>query len=282
MKKFTELLKQVDQTTSTLKKVEHLKNYFLSVSAEDACWGLYLIAGEKIKAKVPKAFLHQAFIEFSGIPEWLFKESYYHVGDSSEAMALLRGPVSGNLEPPALHTFIEEELLTLKDLSDEDKKKKFVAWWSHYDEATLFLIHKCFTGGLRVGVSKNLLVQAMAQVAGVDKETMSFRLMGDFKPTPQYYRNLLVQDVTIEQVSKPYPFFLASPTEAPDEEFVRWEDWCVEWKWDGIRAQLIKREGEVYLWSRGEELINQSFPEVLHQASLLPDGTVIDGELLIS
>lgn len=280
MKKMLELLKNLDQTTSTLKKVESLKNYFKSVPPEDACWGLYIISGEKIPTKIQRNVVQGAFIEFIGMPEWLFKESYYHTGDSSEAMALLRGPLKDPKDPPQLHKFIEEELLNLKKLDPEEQKKKFFSWWSSYDEQTLFLIHKCFTGGLRMGVSKNLLIQAMAQVAGVDKETMSFRLMGDFQPTPQYYNHLLVQDVTIEQVSKPYPFFLASQVENPEEEFEDWSEWCVEWKWDGIRAQLVKRNGEVYLWSRGEDLINDSFPEVLHQASFLPDGTVIDGELL--
>lgn len=280
MKNMLELLKNLDQTTSTLKKVESLKNYFEKVEPEDATWGLYLISGEKIPTKVNRTVLQEAFTEFIHMPMWLFKESYYHVGDSSEAMALLRGPLKEPLAPPRLHEFIENELLTLKTLNDEEKKQRFNYWWSHYDEATLFLIHKCFTGGLRMGVSKNLLIQALSQVAGVDKETMSFRLMGDFLPTAQHYKHLLVQDVTIEQVSKPYPFFLASPVEKPEEEFSDWDEWCVEWKWDGIRAQLVKREGEVYLWSRGEELINDSFPEILHQGSFLPDGTVIDGELL--
>lgn len=275
-----ELLKNLDQTTSTLKKVEALKNYFEKVKPEDAAWGLYIISGEKIPTKIKRNVLQEAFTDFIGMPLWLFKESYYHVGDSSEAMALLRGPIETSLEPPVLHEFIEHELLTLKTLDDEAKKKRFNYWWTHYDEATLFLIHKCFTGGLRMGVSKNLLIQALSQVAGVDKETMSFRLMGDFRPTVQSYNHLLVRDVTIEQISKPYPFFLASPIETPEEEFADWKDWAVEWKWDGIRAQLIKRKGEVYLWSRGEELINESFPEILEQASLLPDGTVIDGELL--
>lgn len=280
MRKFLELLRHLDQTTSTLKKVESLKNYFEAVTPEEACWGLFLISGNKISTKVNRTFVQDAFCEFVGMAQWLFKESYYHVGDSSETMALLRGPIENPKDPPALQEFILNELLTLKNKSDEEKRAVLFSWWQSYDEATLFLIHKCFTGGLRMGVSKNLLIQAMAEVAGVDKETMSYRLMGDFEPTPQHYRNLLVQDASLEQFSKPYPFFLASQVEEPEREFSTWEDWCVEWKWDGIRAQLVKRNGEVYLWSRGEELINESFPEVLHQASFLPDGTVIDGELL--
>lgn len=280
MERFVELLRQLDQTTSTLNKVDSLRNYFEEVPSEDACWGLYIISGNKINTKVNRTFLQEAFCEYMKMPMWLFKESAYHVGDSSETMALLRGPIEQPKHPPALGKFIEEELLTLKNLSPEAIKEKLHTWWASFDEAVLFLIHKCFSGNLRMGVSKNLLIQAMAIVAGIDKETMSFRLMGDYKPTPEFYDNLLVQDITIERKSKPYPYFLASPVENPEEVFSTWKEWCVEWKWDGIRVQVIKRDGEVFLWSRGEELINESFPDVLHQAQNLPDGTVIDGELL--
>jgi len=280
MERFKTLLRELDQTTSTLKKVESLKNYFECSDPEDACWGLFLISGNKIPTKVNPTFLQEAFCEFINMPFWLFKESSYQVGDGSETMALLRGPIENPKTPPPLGKFIEEELLTLKKKTPEEIKEKLHSWWASYDEEILFLIHKCFSGNLRMGVSKNLMIQAMAQVAKIDKETMSFRLMGDYEPTPQFYNNLLIQDITIERKSKPYPYFLASPIENPDEMFHHWEEWCVEWKWDGIRVQVIKRDGEVFLWSRGEELINESFPDVLEQALLLPDGTVIDGELL--
>lgn len=280
MERLKKLFREIDETTSTNKKVDSLVNYFQDSPPEDACWALHLISGNKVSTKVTRTFLQESFCEWKGIPFWLFKESYYHVGDLSETMALLRGPVEKDHEPPPLGEFIINELLILKDLSDEEKKRRFQKWWESYDETTLFLIHKCFSGALRVGVSKNLIVQALAKVAGVDKETMGHRLMGDYIPTPQYYNNLLVQDVTIERVSKPYPYYLASPVETPENEFAEWNDWCVEWKWDGIRCQLVKRNGEIFLWSRGEELINDSFPDILKQAEFLPDGTVIDGELL--
>lgn len=280
MERFVTLLRDLDQTTSTLKKVESLKNYFLETAPEDACWGLFLISGNKIPTQINRTFIQQSFVEFIGMPMWLFKESAYNVGDSSETMALLRGPIENPVEPPALGWFIENELLTLKKKEPEEIRKKLHSWWSMYAEDVLFLIHKCFSGNLRIGVSKNLLIQAMAQVANIDKETMSFRLMGDYQPTSQFYSNLLVQDITIERKSKPYPYFLASSVENPEKEFHNWEEWCVEWKWDGIRAQVIKRDGEVFLWSRGEELINESFPEVIEQAMKLPEGTVVDGELL--
>jgi DNA ligase-1 len=280
MERLNELFKELDETTSTNKKVDSLVNYFSETPPEDACWALYLISGNKINTKVNRTFLHEAFCEWRQIPMWLFKESYYHVGDLSETMALLRGPVEHPKHPPSLGAFIEKEMLTLKSLSDEEKKQLLFKWWKSYDESVLFLIHKCFTGGLRMGVSKNLVVQALAKVAGVDKETMGHRMMGDYVPTAQYYNNLLVQDVTIERISKPYPYYLASPVENPEEEFSSWDEWCVEWKWDGIRSQLVKRNGEVFLWSRGEELINESFPDILKQSELLPNGTVLDGELL--
>lgn len=280
MERLKKLFREVDETTSTNKKVDSLVNYFQDAPPEDACWALHLISGNKVSTKVNRTFIQETFCEWKKIPFWLFKESYYHVGDLSETMALLRGPIEKVAEPPALGKFIVEELLTLKSLTDEEKKLRFYSWWETYDETTLFLIHKCFSGSLRFGVSKNLIIQALAKVAGVDKETMSFRLMGDYVPTPQYYNNLLVPDVTIERISKPYPYFLASPVENAEEVFSDWGQWCVEWKWDGIRCQLVKRNGEVFLWSRGEELINDSFPDILKQAELLPDGTVLDGELL--
>lgn len=280
MRRFTELLRDLDQTTSTLKKVEALERYFREVPSSDACWALFLISGQKIPTKINRTFIQETFCEYMGMPMWLFRESAAHVGDGSETMALLRGPKDGVVEPPALGEFVENELLKLKALHPDEVKVKLRSWWENFDEAVLFLMHKCFSGNFRMGVSKNLLVQALANVAGIDKETMDFRLMGDYRPTPQYYENLLVQDVTIERKSKPYPYYLASPVEDPEKEFVSWDEWCVEWKWDGIRCQLIKRDGEVFLWSRGEELINESFPEVIAQGQLLPEGTVIDGELL--
>jgi DNA ligase 1 len=280
MERFTRLLRELDQTKSTLKKVESLRNYFASVPPEDACWGLAIILGEKIQVKVNRTFLQEAFCEFLQMDMWLFKESYYHVGDLSETMALLRGPLKSTRHPPPLGKFINDELLFLKNKNDNEKKETLFEWWRNYDEATLFLIHKCFTGGLRMGVSKHLLIQALAQVAQVDKETMSFRLMGDYRPSPEHFMSLLHADTEMENLSKPYPFFLASPVEKPEEVFSDWSSWGVEWKWDGIRAQLIKRRGEVFLWSRGEELINESFPEIVQQAEKLPDGIVLDGEIL--
>lgn len=280
MQRFVQLLRELDQTTSTNKKVESLKNYFEEVPASDACWGLFLISGNKIPTKINRTFLHEAFCEFMQMPMWLFKESAFHVGDTSETMALLRGPVENPVTPPGLGEFVENKLLKLKSISSEEVKQHLHEWWGSYDEEVLFLIHKCFSGNFRMGVSRNLLIQAMAQVAGVDKETMSFRLMGAFVPTVESYEALLSPEITVENISKPYPYFLASPVENPEEMFDHWQEWCVEWKWDGIRCQVIKRNGEVFLWSRGEELINESFPDVMTQASLLPDGTVIDGELL--
>lgn len=280
MERFVELLRELDQTTSTLKKIEALRSYFIEAQPEDACWALFLLSGNKIPTKINRTFIQESFCEFKQMPMWLFKESSYHVGDGSETMSLLRGPLENPVEPPPLGTFIQEELLTLKKRPPEEVKSRLFYFWESFSEEVLFLIHKCFSGNLRMGVSKNILIQTMALVAGIDKETMSYRLMGDYEPTPESYLNLLEHDITVERRSKPYPYYLASPVEKPHEVFSDWNDWCVEWKWDGIRCQIIKREGEVFLWSRGEELINESFPEVIAQGELLPDGTVLDGELL--
>lgn len=280
MESFNQLLKSLDQTTSTLKKVESLKCYFTYADPEDACWALFLISGYKIPTKINRSFIHEAFCEYMQIPMWLFKDSVYHVGDTSETIALLRGPLKNSKSPPALGKFVTQELLSLKNLAPSEVREKFFHWWGSFDESIIFLIHKCFSGNFRLGVSKNLLIQALSQVAGLEKDVMSFRLMGTYEPTPESYLNLMGHEITVEKRSKPYPYFLASPVDEPDQTFKSWEEWCVEWKWDGIRAQIIKREGEVFLWSRGEELINESFPEVLKKGAQLLDGTVLDGELL--
>jgi DNA ligase 1 len=280
VRRFIELLSDLDQTNSSSIKIEKINIYFSQVSEKDGAWALYLLSGEKIPLKINRTFIQETFCEFMGLPLWLFKECYYHVGDSSETIALLRGPVVTPKDPPGLADFIEGELLVLKNKSLEEKRVVLLNWWRNYDEPSIFLIHKCLTGGLRVGVSKNILTQALAQLAQVDKEEMSSRLIALGPPSVEGHRNLLAPMSAEDNLARPYPFLLASPVDDVEEKFKSWKDWCVEWKWDGIRAQLIKRQGEIFLWSRGEELINQSFPEIIHHAKNLPDGTVIDGELL--
>jgi DNA ligase-1 len=152
--------------------------------------------------------------------------------------------------------------------------------WRELGRLERFVWNKLITGAFRVGASSRLVERALAAASGVDEGAIAHRLMGGWEPTPEFFRRLISHDVSDADPSRPYPFYLASPLEAAPESLGDPADWLAEWKWDGIRAQLLRRAGRSWLWSRGEELLNGRFPEVESAAVLLPDGTVIDGELL--
>src|SRR5262249_36898771 len=106
-------------------------------------------------------------------------------------------------------------------------------------------------------------------------------------PTAHRYSALLAPADATPQAAggQPYPFFLAHQLDAALDEFDAQlgaaADWLVEWKYDGIRAQAVKRAGRMWLWSRGEELVSETFPDAVQPLAALPDGTVLDGELLV-
>ena len=160
------------------------------------------------------------------------------------------------------------------------QQRHVTTWWRALDRLQRFLLLKLVTGELRVGVSQTLVVRALAHAADLPTTTIAARLMGEWTPTPEWYASLLSHERTDDDSSRPYPFFLASPLEDPPETLGDPASWLIEWKWDGIRAQLVRRRGLVHLWSRGEELITNRFPEIAAAASRLPDGTVLDGEVL--
>jgi len=114
----------------------------------------------------------------------------------------------------------------------------------------------------------------------VDIARIAQRMIGAWTPSPGFLRDLLSSEELAADRQQPYPFFLASPLEADIESLGPIDDWLLEWKWDGIRLQLIRRAGEVALWSRGEERLDGRFPEIEAAAASLPPGAVIDGELL--
>lgn len=324
MRRFAALYEAIDSTTSTNRKVEAMAAYFREADPGDAAWALYVLTGQKIKRLVPTRSLATWAMELTGLPEWLFRESYDAVGDLAETISLLTEGVAidaaGPAIPPApaqpglfeappetaaaaaaaspddvpLHIWVEERLERLRGLTPEQQRGPVLSWWSGLDRAQLFLLMKLLTGSLRVGVSRTLVVRALAEVAQTSTAVMEHRLMGHWRATPEFLRVVLAPDsgepgpdgaqptpATDADLSRPYPFFLASPLEgAGPESLGELGEWLLEWKWDGIRAQLIRRGGSVYLWSRGEELITERFPEIAEAAARLPDGVAIDGEVL--
>jgi len=289
VKAFAQLYAALDETTKTNGKVAALRSYLAAASPADAAWAVHFLIGRRPKRLLESRKLVQWAIEETGLPEWLFAECHHAVGDFAEVVALLLPPAAdpaGTSLP--LHFWVEQRLLQLRDADDETRRAWLLSAWREMNEAQRFAWNKLITGEFRVGVSQSLVVRALAEVSGVSGEMISHRLMGEWQPTPDFWTQLVAPNPTAETqagdamppVSQPYPFFLAYPIEGDVEELGQIEDWQIEWKWDGIRAQLLRRQGSTFLWSRGEELMTGRFPELDALAELLPEGTVIDGEVL--
>ncbi|MCK8503039.1 ATP-dependent DNA ligase [Myxococcus fulvus] len=282
MRRLADLYERLDQTMSTNAKVDALTRYFTEAPPEDAAWALYFLTGQKLKRLLTTKLLVGWTQELTGIPDWLFAEVYASVGDLAEVIALLLD----NLERPAepeelpLSVWLTQRLLPLRELDVAEQREQVVSWWRSMPRREVFLLNKMLTGELRVGVSSTLVVRAVAKVAGLPAPDVAHRLMGTWTPSREFFQQLISPDVSDAESSRPYPFYLASPLEQPPEALGELSDWLVEWKWDGIRGQLIHRHGDVYLWSRGEELLTERFPEITEAAKALPEGTVLDGEVL--
>lgn len=282
MRRFAELYAALDRTSSTNAKVSALERYFRDAPAEDAAWAVFFLAGRRLLRLLPTRLLRTWTTEVTGLAPWLLDESYGAVGDLAETLALLLDgvPREGDQLGVPLHTWIEARLEGLRARTAEAQRDDVLRWWRGLPSFERFLLNKLLTGELRVGVSQTLVVRALASVAGVGADVMTHRLMGQWTPSAEAFRALVAPDAVADRESRPYPFCLAYPLEQDVETLGPRADWQAEWKWDGIRAQLIRRGGRTYLWSRGEEVITARFPEVVAAAERLPDGTVLDGEVL--
>ena len=292
MKDFAALYATLDATTSSLAKQAALQAYLRRVAPEDAAWAVYFLAGGKPRQIVPVKLLRLLAQEAAGLPEWLFEESYQAVGDLAETISLLLPPPQDSHEL-GLAEWVEEQLLPLRGLPPEELTDRLRAQWRRLAAAERLVYFKLITGAFRVGVSKLQVTQALAAVGEVDAKRVAQRLMGythiGARPSGEAYRALIAPVVEgqheIGTGGQPYPFFLAHPFALPLADFDAAlgpsAGWIVEWKWDGIRAQLVKRGGQAWLWSRGEELVSERFPELTQMGEALPDGTVLDGEVVV-
>lgn len=290
MKRFALLYRELDATTSTNEKVAAMARYFREAPAENAVWALSLLTSSRRKRTITSRTLLDDYQSISGMPGWLLEDCRAHVGDSGETVALLvaelldGGPhIAGEEALPAdipLHRWITGIIAELGRLPDDRRRARLVQIWRSLPTEDIFVFHKVLTGGFRVGVSRKLVVRALSQASGVPQPAIFHRLMGEWSESVEFYRQLWNTNEQELPASTPYPFFLANAADSSDIEAMNLDDMRVEWKWDGIRAQLVKREGSVWLWSRGEELINEQFPEIEADGALLPDGTVLDGELV--
>lgn len=285
MKRFTQLFCELDQTTRTNEKVAAMVRYFSQATPADAAWALYFLCGRTLPRLVSNRNLWQWMTDESKLPDWLIGECYDAVGDMAETIALLL-PNGGPGTNLSLSQIVAQRLLPLANLPDSGKRSLLLQTWRELNSNERMVWNKMLTGNFRMGAARTLVIRALAQAAGIDAAIMSHRVLGKWQPTAEGYLGLMSHDVTETSIAKPYPFFLASPLEMKIKRGESLDplgdigEWQVEWKWDGIRAQLIRRGGETLLWSRGDEMITDSFPEIIEAGDELAEGTVLDGEIL--
>lgn len=291
MKAFAELYSRLDATTSSNAKLAAMRDYFAKVPPQDAAWAVYFLSGGRPRQLVPTKLLREQAMTLGKLPEWLFEESYQAVGDLAETLALLL-PEAEHDSDEGLAVWMEEKLLPLRGLPPEELAERLPTFWSQLDRVSLMVCIKLITGSFRVGVSKLLVTRALAAMADIDSKRVAQRLVGytdlSHRPSAEGFLKLIAAESDDEHAQRggqPYPFFLAHALQQPVDQFESLlgpaESWQVEWKWDGIRAQLVKREGRLWIWSRGEELVTDRFPELHSLVQSLPDGTVIDGEIVV-
>lgn len=289
---FVGLYVSLDATTSTDERVRLMEEFLGSVSDGDAAWAVLLLSGRRRRRYLSSRALRDIARPLTGLPGWLFAECYAHVGDSAETIALLTaGTATDEICPEAGRNnasireaslqYVMEDLVPAVAAAEEENRRKMLAeLWHAHDETAVLVLNKVVTGGFRIGVSEKLVIRALAGAAGIDASILSRRMTGYREASAEAYRALISRESSDLDAGAAYPFYLASPLSDPSGLPGTLSDWLFEWKWDGIRLQIIVRNGVVTLWSRGEETINTSFPDLVDVARGLPDGTVIDCELL--
>jgi DNA ligase-1 len=278
LKRFSELIQQLETSNKTNDKIAALVDYFSNADDRDKTYVIAMFTGKKPKRPVNTALLRTWGTELSGIPPWLFQESYSSVGDLSETIALVLPP-PGQVTDRKLHEWITD-LAALNGKTDEEKKAFILNAWNSLDTPQRFIFNKLISGNFRIGVSHKMLVNALAKQSDTNSNKIMHSIMGKWQPEETTYEALIEGAHVNTDNSWPYPFCLAYALEMQPEELGAESDWQAEWKWDGIRGQIVKRNGELFIWSRGEELVTDQFPELHFLKDELEDGTVLDGEIL--
>jgi len=280
MIEFAELVQVLGTSTKTNDKLEALSQYFLSASDKDKVWVIALFSGRRPRRIASGSLLAQWCCEISNLPFWLFEESYHTVGDLAEAIALLLPQNNEtNLLPHSLSYYLEH--ITALEKADEATRKKFIVdCWMQMNTEERFVFNKLLTGGFRIGVSQKSMVNALARTVDTDPSIIAHRISGNWHASTTDFIELITEHSLNIDFSKPYPFYLAYALDDEPQTLGEPHEWQAEWKWDGIRGQIIKRNDELFVWSRGEELITEKFPEYQILQTCLPNGTVLDGEIL--
>jgi DNA ligase-1 len=282
MRLFADLVYRLGTHTKTNDKLDALVQYFSVANGKDKVWMIALFSGRRPRRTISPAKLQEWCSELVGLPLWLFAESYHTVGDLSETIALLIPDNEEALRDAASRSlsWYIEKFLELEKSAEEDKKSFIIQSWKELNSRERFVFNKLLSSTFRVGVSQSMMVNALAKLVKLDASVIAHRISGKWDPTSTGFEELLNEQSSIVDHSKPYPFYLAYALEDGPESLGDPAEWQAEWKWDGIRGQIIKRNGLLFVWSRGEDLITDKFPEYQLLAAKLPNGTAIDGEIL--
>jgi DNA ligase-1 len=306
VKKFARLFRQLDQTTSSNEKLDLMARFFDSVDADTSAWALYFLSGQRPKKLIASSRMRDWAQELTGYPEWLMTECMAAVGDTAETIALILAPWKASLKSPAstqasadgesrdlpLGDWMRERILPLAHQTDEERKRAVESWWRELDSSEIFILNKLITGGLRVGVSETMVYRALEKTLGLPRTVLASRLLGRWAPSAEFYASLARPAVEGEDraalsgeiTALPKPFCMAAPLEVEPTELGEVTDWQFEWKWDGIRCQIVKRGNQLEIWSRGEERITDSFPDLTSRmrriGELVPGDWIFDGELV--
>ncbi|WP_010521073.1 ATP-dependent DNA ligase [Aquimarina agarivorans] len=279
MKLFADLIEVLDSTNKTNAKVNALAAYFEQAPDTDKVWTIAILSHRRPPRPVNTTLLREWASELANIPLWLFEESYHIVGDLAETIALII-PASEKRTEKNLTTFLRE-IIALKSKPEADKKAYLFDNWSILNYYERFVFTKLITGGFRIGVSQKLMTKALAKATAISEDVLAYKLMGNWDPNTISFHDLVIQQKESDTISKPYPFYLAYAVEETPESLGDVTDWSFEHKWDGIRAQVIVRNNQLFVWSRGEELVTDKYPEFQEFIGKLPNGTVLDGEILV-
>ena len=285
MRAFSELYEELDTTTSTNLKVAAMVRYFNNAAPADAAWAAYILSGRRLKRFIGPTLLWRWLVEASALPGMARRGvGVFVCRDLAETVALLMESdlaAASAVPDIALSTWIEDRLLPLREVGEEQQRAAITEWWRTLPYRECFILNKLLTGELRVGVSELLVTRALSEVLHIERADVTRRIMGEWRPSARFWEGLRSTAPPTSDPAAPYPFFLASPLEGdPAATLGAVSNWLAEWKWDGIRSELIRREGKCFIWSRGEDLMTERFPEIIAAAAELPDGVVLDGELV--
>jgi len=278
---FSSLVSFLGTSTKTNDKLNALAEYFIQADDADKVWVIALFSGRRPKRMINSSLLPLWCLQLTGMPTWLFEESYHTVGDLAETIALLLPPPLPNTgDKNRSLSYYMRQFAVFEKKDEADKRRFIVEAWLYMNKDERFVFNKLLTGGFRIGVSQKLMVNALAKSVKVSPSVIAHRISGNWNPSTIEFSELLSEDAQTIDISKPYPFYLAYALEEDVTTLGEPPEWQAEWKWDGIRGQVIKRNGELFVWSRGEELVTEKFPEYDVLLSVLPEGTVIDGEII--